>query len=59
MIRSRVRYQIHAKYPIGNFGKISSPKGLQTVGGVGARYLPKFSASFRGGRNETFMYGAA
>jgi hypothetical protein len=51
-------FQIHAKYPLGNFGKISSPKGLQIVGDVGL-YLAKYSASFRGGRNESFMYGVA
>jgi hypothetical protein len=51
-------YQLHAKYQMGNLSRISSPVSLQTIGSPAVN-LSRFTASYRGGRNESFMYGAA
>lgn len=49
-------YQIRPDYSLGNLGNIITPKGLTTVGSVGL-YLSHYVASYKGGRNESFMYG--
>jgi hypothetical protein len=49
-------YQLNPKYLIGDVGKIATPSGLRALGSVGL-YLPFYTASYRGGRNESFMYG--
>jgi hypothetical protein len=51
-------YQINPKILLGDVGKVASPAGLQALGDVGL-YLSYFTASYRGGRNESFMFGEA
>jgi hypothetical protein len=51
-------YQLDPKYLLGNVGKVASPAGLHSLGDVGL-YLSYFTASYRGGRNESFMFGEA
>jgi hypothetical protein len=51
-------YQINPKYLLGDVGKVASPAGLHSLGDLGL-YLSYFTASYRGGRNESFMFGEA
>lgn len=44
------------EYKLGDFNKINTPKGIQTLGNLGV-YLNLFTGIYRGGRNEFFMYG--
>jgi hypothetical protein len=49
-------YQIRKDYLLGNVGDIVTPKGLISVVDLGLD-LNYFVASYRGGRNESYMYG--
>ena len=49
-------YQISSKYPLIDSQKSQTPKGLAVLGKVGYA-LSYFIASYKGGRNESFMYG--
>lgn len=51
-------YQKSPKYLLGNVGKVASPAGLHSLGDLGL-YLSYYTASYRGGRNESFMFGEA
>lgn len=42
---------------MGNAGDIQTPKGLATTRDVGI-HMSYFIANYKGGRNESFMYGA-
>jgi hypothetical protein len=49
-------YQISPKYPLGDVSVTMTPKGLNKVKDVGF-VLPYYIANYKGGRNESFMYG--
>ena len=49
---------MNAKYLLGNVGRIATPNGLHALGDIGL-YLPFYTSSYRGGRNESFMFGSA
>lgn len=49
-------YQISGEYKMGNANEVQTPKGLDATGAVGA-HLSYFIANYKGGRNESFMYG--
>lgn len=49
-------YQIDPQYLIGDSGATQTPKGLYKTDDVG-RKISMFIASYRGGRNESYMYG--
>jgi hypothetical protein len=42
---------------MGNAYEIKTPKGLFATGDTGI-YLSHYIANYKGGRNESFMYGA-
>lgn len=48
-------YQINPEYYI-NDSKTQTPKGLFSIGSVGL-YISNYIANYKGGRNESFMYG--
>jgi len=50
------QFQLFRDYHIGDFNSIFTSKGLQTVNKIGIA-LPSFVSAFRGGRNESFIYG--
>ena len=50
-------YQISSEYLMGNADEIQTPKGLFASRDVGA-HLSYFIANYKGGRNESFMYGS-
>lgn len=43
-------------YPIGDTNKLFTPKGLSELGLLGLK-LPLYVGNYKGGRNESFMYG--
>lgn len=49
-------YQISGEYLMGNADEVQTPKGLHATGQVGA-HLSYYIANYKGGRNESFMYG--
>lgn len=49
-------YQIHPQYLLGDTGATQTPKGLAQVGDVG-RKIGLYISNYRGGRNESYMYG--
>lgn len=49
-------YQISNKYLLSNVSSSITPKGLNVLKDVGIK-LSLYIASYRGGRNESFMYG--
>lgn len=49
-------YQINPEYLINDSAKTQTPRGLFSVGDVG-HHISKYIASYKGGRNESFMYG--
>lgn len=49
-------YQISGEYLIGETSKTQTPKGLFSVGSIGL-YTSFYIANYKGGRNESFMYG--
>jgi hypothetical protein len=49
-------YQISGEYLLGNANDIQTPKGLFATGVVGVQ-RSYFIANYKGGRNESFMYG--
>lgn len=56
MIEGYEGYQLSGEYLIGDSSKTQTPKGLHSVGLIGL-YLSYFIANYKGGRNESFMYG--
>jgi hypothetical protein len=42
--------------PLGDIQKINNPKGITALGLIGEK-LNLFTGTFRGGRNESFVYG--
>lgn len=50
-------YQISGKFRRGNADEVQTPKGLFDTGDVGL-HLSNFIGNYKGGRNESFMYGA-
>lgn len=48
-------YQINPEYFI-NDSKTQTPKGLHSIGDVGL-HISYYIANYKGGRNESFMYG--
>ena len=49
-------YQINPKYLLGESGVLYTPKGLRATSEAG-RKLGLYTANYRGGRNESYMYG--
>jgi hypothetical protein len=49
-------YQVSKEYLIGDASKTQTPKGLYSTGLIGI-YLSLYIANYKGGRNESFMYG--
>ncbi|KAI0994217.1 hypothetical protein K3495_g13964, partial [Podosphaera aphanis] len=49
-------YQVTADINIGNPSSVFTPRGLDVTGDLG-QSLPYFIANYKGGRNESFMYG--
>lgn len=49
-------YQLKNGYSFGKIPSLVSPRGINTSGAIGLA-LNHFIASYRGGRNESFMYG--
>jgi hypothetical protein len=49
-------YQISGECKMGNANEVQTPKGLHATGAVGA-HLSYYIANYKGGRNESFMYG--
>lgn len=49
-------YQISGELLMGNAQEIQTPKGLFATGEVGL-YLGHYICNYKGGRNESFMYG--
>lgn len=49
-------YQISNKFLLGNSSTTLTPKGLSATTEIGIK-LPLFIANYKGGRNESFMYG--
>jgi hypothetical protein len=50
-------YQISGEYLMGDPNQIFTPKGIFATRDVGA-HMTYFIANYKGGRNESFMYGA-
>jgi len=49
-------YQINGRCLMGNVDEVQTPKGLFSTGDTGL-YLSHFIGNYKGGRNESFMYG--
>jgi hypothetical protein len=49
-------YQVSSKYTMGDVSVTMTPKGLNGIKDVGF-VLPYYIANYKGGRNESFMYG--
>jgi hypothetical protein len=49
-------YQISSEYLLSEPDSLQTPKGLLEVGGVGIN-LSRYIENYKGGRNESFMYG--
>jgi hypothetical protein len=49
-------YQISPEISIGNSESVQTPKGLNEIGNIGV-YMSYYIANYKGGRNESFMYG--
>lgn len=52
-------YQLNSEYLIGDSSKTLTPKGLFNITGNSdvAYHLPLYISNYKGGRNESFMYG--
>jgi hypothetical protein len=50
-------YQISGEVLMGNASEIQTPKGLFATGDTGL-YLSHYISNYKGGRNESFMFGA-
>lgn len=48
-------YQVTHEFPLGHTGKSQTPLGLN-VNSIGVK-VPLYISSYRGGRNESFLYG--
>jgi len=49
-------YQIHPKYLLSDACKSITPRGLSVLSDTGI-FLNLYTSSYKGGRNESFMYG--
>lgn len=56
MIDNYKGYQLSSEYLIGEISKTQTPRGLHSVGLTGL-YTSFYIANYKGGRNESFMYG--
>jgi hypothetical protein len=56
MFKKYFPYQMSGEYPMGDPSQFFTPKGLSKVGSVGT-YMTFFINNYKGGRNESFMYG--
>jgi hypothetical protein len=50
-------YQISGKFLMGNVNEVQTPKGLFATGDVGL-HMSYYIGNYKGGRNESFMYGS-
>ena len=48
-------YQVNEDVIIGNLSNVLTPKGARAIGI--SNFIVPFIAGYRGGRNETYMYG--
>jgi hypothetical protein len=56
IFKKYIPYQISGNFLMGNTDEIQTPKGLFASRDVGA-HLSYYIANYKGGRNESFMYG--
>lgn len=49
-------YQLNSKYLLSDMSSVISPRGLFSLGEIGA-IISMYIANYKGGRNECFMYG--
>lgn len=56
IFNKHIPYPISGDYLMGNADEVQTPKGLHATGEVGA-HMSYFIANYKGGRNESFMYG--
>lgn len=57
IFRKYLPYQISGDFLMGNADEVQTPKGLFASRDVGA-HMSYFIANYKGGRNESFMYGS-
>ena len=50
-------YLLFSKFSLGDASETLTPKGLNKVSNIGLK-PPLYIANYKGGRNESFMYGA-
>src|SRR5258705_12253398 len=55
-ILKKGRYQVSSVILLGNTESVQTPKGLKEIGNIGL-FLSYYIANYKGGRNESFMYG--
>lgn len=56
IFRKHLPYQVSGEYLMGNADEIQTPKGLFASRNIGT-HMSYFIANYKGGRNESFMYG--
>lgn len=56
IFQKHLPYQVSGEYLMGNADEIQTPKGLFSTRNVGT-HMSYFIANYKGGRNESFMYG--
>jgi hypothetical protein len=56
LFKRHMPYQISGEYLMGNADELQTPKGLFASRDIGA-HMSYFIANYKGGRNESFMYG--
>ena len=56
IFKKHLPYQVSGEFLMGNADEIQTPKGLYATRNIGT-YLSHFIANYKGGRNESFMYG--
>ena len=56
LFEKTLNYQISGDFLMGNADELQTPKGLFASGDIGA-HMSYFIANYKGGRNESFMYG--
>ena len=55
-LQNYLPYQISGKCLMGNVDEVQTPKGLYFTKDVGL-YLSHYIGNYKGGRNESFMFG--
>jgi hypothetical protein len=56
IMKKYLPYQLSGEYPMGDPGQFFTPKALSEMGIVGT-FMTFFINNYKGGRNESFMYG--